>query len=144
MASSLENAIRKQLELLCRLKDILEQELHMISSREPESLLQVLKDKEQVLEQIESQDQAVEILYERHQNGGKVIEDICQELFGECKQKLEECKYLTEINTRCVEQGQLRLVHLRNTMLELRSRESMTYDKAGNTRGTGPGKGVRA
>ncbi|GLR70807.1 flagellar export chaperone FlgN [Agaribacter marinus] len=142
MASSLESAISKQLELLLELKAILEQELHLISSREPETLMQLLSDKEAVLSQIESQDQAVEILYKRASDTGITIDDSCTDLLDQCKSVLGECKYLTQINAKSVEQGQLKLVHLRNTMLELRARESMTYDKAGRTTGESSGKGI--
>ncbi|MEM0911259.1 MAG: flagellar protein FlgN [Pseudomonadota bacterium] len=141
MASSLENAINKQLEQVKALKTLLEQELHLISSREPETLMQLLKEKEELLHSIESQDEAIEILYNRFESTGKEIDNECQDLLEQCKSVLEECKYLTEINARCVEQGQLRLVHLRNTMLELRSRETMTYDKAGKTNVGGSGNG---
>ena len=141
MASSLENAITKQLEQLTVLKTLLEQELHLISSREPETLMQLLKQKDELLCLIESQDEAVEILHNRFETSGKEISDECHDLLQQCKQVLEECKYLTEINARCVEQGQLRLVHLRNTMVELRSRETMTYDKAGKTNVGGSGGG---
>jgi|GEM_PF-157181 len=141
MASSLENAINKQLDQLKTLKKLLEQELHLISSREPETLIQLLKEKQELLSLIESQDEAVEILHNRFESAGKEIDDNCHELLQQCKTVLKECKYLTEINARCVEQGQLRLVHLRNTMLELRSRETMTYDKAGKTNVGGSGGG---
>ncbi|MGQ8366350.1 flagella synthesis protein FlgN [Glaciecola sp. 1036] len=144
MATSLENAIAKQLEQLSELKDTLEQELHLISSREPETLMQLLKHKEALLERIESQDQAVEILYNRNASAGNITDAACESLFAECKKVLDECKYLTEINGRSVEHGQLRLVHLRNTMLELRARESMTYDRAGKTTGETSGKGITA
>ncbi|MFC3121876.1 flagellar export chaperone FlgN [Agaribacter flavus] len=142
MASSLENAISKQSELLNDLKATLEQELHLISSREPETLMQLLTKKESLLSQIESQDQAVEILYKRTVDTGNSVDNACNELLELCKSTLEECKYLTQINAKSVEQGQLKLVHLRNTMLELRARESMTYDKAGRTTGDASSKGI--
>lgn len=141
MASSLENAISKQLELLCELKVVLEQELHLISSREPETLMQLLQDKEALLTNIESQDQAVEIMYKRVAEQSDIPES-CEALLEDCKKVLGECKYLTAINAKSVEHGQLRLVHLRNMMMELRAKETMTYDRAGRARGESTGKGV--
>nr|WP_136249996.1 flagellar export chaperone FlgN [Ningiella ruwaisensis] len=141
MSTSLENAIGKQLALLCELKAVLEQELHLISSREPETLMQLLQDKEALLADIESQDQAVEIMYNRVAQKSEVPAS-CHSLLEDCKKVLSECKYLTEINAKSVEHGQLRLVHLRNMMMELRAKESMTYDRAGRRQGDHAGKGI--
>ncbi|WP_395344381.1 flagellar export chaperone FlgN [Ningiella sp. W23] len=143
MASSLENAISKQLELLCELKAVLEQELHLISSREPEKLMQLLQDKSELLASIESQDQAVEIMYARVAEKSDVPH-ACSALLEDCKKVLNECKYLTEINAKSVEHGQLRLVHLRNMMMELRAKESITYDRAGKANADLLGKRISA
>ena len=102
MTTSLENAINKQLTLLSELKEILEQELHLISSREPEKLMQLLQDKEAVLGNIESQDQAVEIMYARVSEQAEVPQS-CHVLLDKCKKVLGECKYLTAINAKSVE-----------------------------------------
>lgn len=143
MKTSLENAIATQLGHLRDLKSLLEQELHLISSREPETLMQLLQDKQSLLDTIESQDSAVDTLYQRSSESGSIPE-ICEELLQSCKQVLFECKYLTQINAKSVEQGQLRLVHLRNFMMELRAKESMTYDRSGKTSGDSSTKGFRA
>ncbi len=143
MKTSLENAISTQLQHLQDLKSMLEQELHLISSREPETLMQLLQDKQALLDKIESQDSAVETLYARAQAKGPIPE-ACEELLQACKQVLFECKYLTQINAKSVEQGQLRLVHLRNLMMELRAKESMTYDRSGRTKGDNSSKGFSA
>ncbi len=50
----------------------------------------------------------------------------------------------TDVNQVAVEQGQLRLAHLRNLMMEVRAKESLTYDKAGKKKGGFSGKGVSA
>ncbi len=143
MKTSLENAIATQLGFLRDLKSLLEQELHLISSREPETLMQLLQDKQALLDKVEAQDSAVETLYARRLET-KPIPDVCEELLQSCKQVLFECKYLTQINAKSVEQGQLRLVHFRNFMMELRAKESMTYDRSGRTRGDSSSKGFSA
>jgi flagella synthesis protein FlgN len=143
MKTSLENAIASQLGYLQELKVLLEQELHLISSREPETLMQLLQDKQVLLDKIESQDSAVDTLYKRRIASAEIPES-CESLLQDCKQVLFECKYLTQINAKSVEQGQLRLVHLRNFMMELRAKESMTYDRSGRTSGDSPSKGVSA
>lgn len=47
----------------------------------------------------------------------------------QAKRLLDDCKYRTQVNQKAVEQGQLRLTHLRNLMMEVRAKESLTYDK---------------
>jgi flagella synthesis protein FlgN len=141
MKTSLENAIASQLVFLRELKALLEQELHLISSREPEILMQLLHDKQNLLDKIEAQDSAVDTLYKRR-IATEAIPESCEALLQSCKQVLFECKYLTQINAKSVEQGQLRLVHLRNFMMELRAKESMTYDRSGRTNGDSPSKGI--
>jgi flagella synthesis protein FlgN len=143
MKTSLENAIATQLGFLRDLKAMLEQELHLISSREPETLMQLLQDKQGLLDKIEAQDSAVDTLYKRRIETAAVPES-CEALLQDCKQVLFECKYLTQINAKSVEQGQLRLVHLRNFMMELRAKESMTYDRSGRTNGDSSSKGISA
>lgn len=143
MKTSLENAISKQLEQLNDLKSLLEKELHLISSREPEILMGMLHQKQDLLDKIESQDSAIETLYKRCQENGEVP-PICVELSNQCQQVLLECKYLTQINAKSVEQGQLRLVHLRKLMTELRTKESMTYDRSGRTSGNNSSRGIQA
>jgi flagella synthesis protein FlgN len=143
MKTSLESAITMQLGFLRDLKSLLEQELHLISSREPETLMQLLQDKQALLDKIEAQDSAIETLYAR-QASKDGVPDSCNDLLETCKQVLFECKYLTQINAKSVEQGQLRLVHLRNFMMELRAKESMTYDRSGKTSGDSSTKGVSA
>lgn len=141
--SSLENATETQLGFLQELKSMLEQELHLISSREPETLMQLLQDKQILLDKIESQDSAIETLYNRMLEK-QAIPEVVEDLLQSCKQTLFECKYLTQINAKSVEQGQLRLVHLRNFMMELRAKESMTYDRSGRTTGETTNKGIQA
>jgi flagella synthesis protein FlgN len=143
MKTSLENAIASQLVFLRDLKSLLEQELHLISSREPETLMQVLQTKQELLDKIEAQDSAVDTLYNRTKTKTDIPES-CETLLQDCKQVLFECKYLTQINAKSVEQGQLRLVHLRNFMMELRAKESMTYDRTGRTNGDSSSTGISA
>lgn len=143
MKTSLESAIAIQLGYLRDLKALLEQELHLISSREPEILMQLLQNKQELLDKIEAQDSAVDTLYKRRIATAEIPET-CDTLLQDCKQVLFECKYLTQINAKSVEQGQLRLVHLRNFMMELRAKESMTYDRSGRTNGDSSSKGISA
>jgi flagella synthesis protein FlgN len=143
MMTSLLSAIDKQAEQLTALKALLENELHLISSREPETLMALLKDKEEMLSLIEEQDKSISLLFEKAKANEESVEGALAAM-DSCSAIIHECKYLTQINAKSVEQGQLRLTHLRNLMMELRARESMTYDRTGKTKGDSGSKGYTA
>ena len=75
---------------------------------------------------------------------GFAVEREAESLMQSAAQILDECKYKTSVNQKAVEQGQLRLTHLRNLMLEVRAKESLTYDKKGKPNGGRLGSGVSA
>lgn len=140
--SNLKELIRHQLVLLETLKGQLENELHLISSRDAETLTSLLAKKTTTLDEIAQQDKLIADAYEKEydeQNSQDV-----DELLEQTRALVEQCKYRTEINAKAVEQGQLRLEHLRNLLLEARSKESMTYDKSGKPKGGTSLKGVSA
>ena len=138
--SNLEQALSKQVEQLSTLVLLLEKELQLISSREAESLMRLLDEKSVLLEAIQILDGQVEQLI----NAVQEMTEKEEALLEKAKSLLDDCKYRTQINQKAVEQGQLRLTHLRNLMMELRAKESLTYDKKGKPKGGTLGSGVSA
>ena len=138
--SNLEQALSKQVEQLSTLVLLLEKELQLISSREAESLMRLLDEKSVLLEAIQTLDGQVEQLI----NAVQEMTEKEEALLEKAKSLLDDCKYRTQINQKAVEQGQLRLTHLRNLMMELRAKESLTYDKKGKPKGGTLGSGVSA
>ena len=143
MTATLNEQLTQQTENLASLKAMLDKELHLISSRDAEALMTLLKDKEQLLGAIQNLDDAVNPQLKVLQQEAPPPEDI-QAHIDQAKNLLSECQYCTEVNQLAVEQGQLRLVHLRNLMMDVRAKESLTYDKAGKKKGGFSGKGVSA
>ena len=143
MTATLNERLTQQTENLASLKAMLDKELHLISSRDAEALMTLLKDKEQLLGAIQNLDDAVNPQLKVLQQEAPLPEDI-QAHIDQAKNLLSECQYCTEVNQLAVEQGQLRLVHLRNLMMDVRAKESLTYDKAGKKKGGFSGKGVSA
>ena len=141
--SELKKAIKSQLKILLELQQILETELHLISSRDAESLINMLKTKEALLDSVQQQDTLISSLYTKSSDAQKGEEEVAA-LFNQAKEIVSQCKYRTKINQTAVEQGQLRLEHLRNILLESRVKESMTYDKSGRTQGGSSGGGIIA
>lgn len=139
--SELIKAIEIQFNNLEQLKLVLENELHLISTRDPELLINLLKKKENLLSFVQTQDELINTEYQKTSEPDKVE---VQSLFTQIKDLVSECQYRTKINQTAVEQGQLRLEHLRNLLLESRAKESITYDKSGRTQGSKPSKGISA
>lgn len=138
----LKNLINQQIALLETLKVQLESELHLISSRDAESLTNLINEKAQTLEDIAKLDETINFHYNQCDDAS--LKQGLTPLFDNAKTIVEECKYRTEVNAKAVEQGQLRLEHLRNLLLEARAKESLTYDKSGKPKGGTSIKGVKA
>lgn len=139
----LKKAITSQHKLLLELQQILETELHLISSRDAESLINMLNSKEALLDSVQQQDTVIAGLYSQASQEQKDDEEVV-ELFNQAKEMVSQCQFRTQINQTAVEQGQLRLEHLRNLLLESRAKESMTYDKSGRTQGGNTSGGTSA
>lgn len=141
--SELKKAITEQHKHLQDLQQTLETELHLISSRDAESLINLLKSKETLLESVQQQDTVIADLYSKSSQEQRDEPELVA-MLDEAKEMVAQCKFRTQINQTAVEQGQLRLEHLRNLLLESRAKESMTYDKSGRTKGGSSGGGVSA
>lgn len=141
--TQLASQIAKQVEQLSLLGELLEKELHLISTRDAESLISLLDEKAVLLEEIQALDAQVEQSYSQADDDTKNHPEI-EALLADAKAQLENCKYRTDVNEKAVEQGQLRLTHLRNLMLEVRAKESLTYDKKGKPKGGTLGSGISA
>ncbi len=139
-ASQLTQALIKQVEQLSSLAVLLEKELQLISSRDAESLMNLLDEKTALLTSIQALDGSIERTIS--DQGSMSEED--DALMANAKKLLDDCKYRTQVNQKAVEQGQLRLTHLRNLMMEVRAKESLTYDKKGKPKGGILGSGVSA
>lgn len=127
---SLSEAVKEQIALLTKLKTLLDNELQLISARDAEALLKLVEEKQQVLESIQQQDAIVAELYQ-----AESVSENVRALLNQAKHLLEACKFSTNVNAKAVEQGQLKLEHLRKLLIEVRNKESLTYDKAGRAQG---------
>jgi flagella synthesis protein FlgN len=139
----LKQAIISQHKQLQELQQVLETELHLISSRDAEDLITLLKSKEALLDSVQAQDVLIAKLYKDASPEQQSSPELTQ-LLDSAIEMVAQCQYRTAINQTAVEQGQLRLEHLRNLLLESRAKESMTYDKSGRTRGGSSSGGISA
>lgn len=142
----LNEAIKLQITLLSELKQLLDNELQLIATRDAEALLKVVHSKQSVLDAIQQQDAQLVGMYEQEpasEVGSEHRAEI-DSLTERAKLLLEDCKYRTEINAKAVEQGQLRLEHLRKVILETRNKESMTYDNKGKAQAASQLNSIKA
>jgi len=139
-ASQLTQALSRQVDQMTSLAVLLEKELQLISSRDAESLMNLLDDKTALLTSIQALDANIEHIIDNHDS----LSEEDEALIADAKKLLDDCKYRTQVNQKAVEQGQLRLTHLRNLMMEVRAKESLTYDKKGKPKGGTLGSGVSA
>lgn len=139
----LEQRIQQQVTYLKQLSALLDTELHLISSRDPEGLLKVVEQKQVLLDKVHALDNQIDHDYSTLNPQQKDQPEI-QSLFEQARHQLKECQYRTEINQKAVEQGQLRLEHLRKLLLETRAKENLTYDKKGRANAAIGGKGISA
>lgn len=132
MASqSLTQLLVQQKQQLDALADKLESELHYISVRNADALMQLVEEKTTLLDAIAHTDTQIEKVFAE----GVVPDEEQQDLISVIASQLDACKFRTDINQKAVEQGQLRLSHLQHLLNELRAKESLTYDRKGKTNG---------
>lgn len=131
VSQSLTQLLLQQKQQLDALADKLESELHYISVRNADALMQLMEEKTTLLDAIAHIDTQVEEAFAE----GAVPDDEQQELIRAISSQLDACKFRTDINQKAVEQGQLRLSHLQHLLNELRAKESLTYDRKGRTNG---------
>lgn len=136
----LTQALTKQLAQLERLQLMLDQELSMISNRDAEALISLVKEKEALLDAIQALDTSLKDQLSPASEQDPAIAELKQQILA----KVEDCKYRTKINATAVEQGQLRLEHLRSLIMEARAKESLTYDKTGKKQSSTKGGGISA
>ncbi len=140
---SLQSALEQQISQLESLAALLDKELYLISTRNAEDLMNLLQQKEQTLDAIQETDAFLNKHYQVQLSDAQPPAE-AEALVARARKTLEQCQYQTQINQRAVEQGQLRLTHLRNLMLEVRAKESLTYDKSGKPNSGRSGSGIQA
>lgn len=90
---SLQSMLETQISNLNKLASLLDKELHLISSRNAEALMNLLKEKEQVLESIQDTDEFLNKHYHTALTEGR--DEETQALIDESRRLLELCQYQT-------------------------------------------------
>lgn len=141
--STLVAALNQQCENLKALHDMLERELQLIAGRDPEALLALVAEKSDLLDSIQALDAETAKQFPSAQKQEELSFEE-NKLVNQSRDLVEKCKYSTAINQKAVEQGQVKLAHLRQLIVDVRAKESLTYDKSGIKKGGLSGKGITA
>jgi flagella synthesis protein FlgN len=137
-----ETLLNQQADQLLSLASLLEKELKLISQRKPDALMDLVNLKSEHLERIQNTDKDIDTALQ--QRTSPSFTDSEKTVFEVIQQRVNECKRQTGINEKALEQSQLRLAHLRQVLMDLRARESLTYDKSGKPKGSSLGGGIKA
>ncbi len=142
--TDLSQLLARQADNLQQLQQQLATELRLISSRDAEAIINLVEQKQQLLDDIQGLDEQIKHRLTPQDASPVTLSDEQRQQIAGIQQQVKECQYQTEINQTAVEQGQLRLEHLKHLLIESRAKESLTYDKAGKASGGGKGKSVSA
>lgn len=140
--NSVETLLQQQADQLLSLASLLEKELKLISQRAPEELLALVELKSEQLERIQDIDKNIDSALQQRDPPSLVESE--KIIFELIQQRVSDCKRQTAINEKALEQSQLRLAHLRQILMDLRARESLTYDKSGKPKGGSLGGSIKA
>lgn len=134
------SAVSQQYENLLALEAMLDEELKLITGRDADQLLALVNNKTELLNKINQNTSLVTALRLPREE----LETELAKKVEQCHQLLVSCQKKTQTNGVAVEQGQVRIQNLRNIILNTRHKESMTYDKAGLTKGGTLGGSIKA
>lgn len=140
--TSVYSLLQNQHKQLSTLLTLLDKELELISARDPEALQSLVEEKSALLNAIQDADNRIDELIK--QRNGVQFSDQEQVQVDDIQALLLQCKRATSINEKALEQGQVKLAHLRQLLIDIRAKESLTYDKSGKAKGGTFGKGIKA
>lgn len=131
--SSAQELLAKQLSHLQNLVNILEKEKEILQRHSPEELVTVTIKKESTLSDIHSLDEEISILpgFVQEKSDG-----LYKDILAEIESCLLLCKDMNAVNGSIIQQSQLSVERLKNSLLETSNRSSMTYDNKGKTTGS--------
>ena len=123
-----QQLVEKQLAQLLTLESLLTTEKEILQQHNPDALIEVSQQKNQLLIEIQSLDSVLSVHTEFAQN--KAAGQFQQEL-EEIKVRLTHCQELNFINGQIIEQSQLAVERMKTSLLENHNKSAITYDGKG-------------
>jgi len=127
-ASNSMQLIAQQHQQLTSLVSVIADEKEVLQQHDPEALLKVSQEKNQLLLAIQTLDQQIALNQEFAQDkaAGKLAGPL-----AEITQLLEHCQEQNLINGRIIQQSQLAVERMKTSLLESHNKNAITYDNKG-------------
>ncbi|MBA6222849.1 MULTISPECIES: flagella synthesis protein FlgN [unclassified Colwellia] len=136
-----QQLVSQQLSQLTQLETLLDTEKDVLQQQNPDALIQLTADKNDLLLAIQRIDNAIGQSFEFKQEklAGKFTS-----LLSDIEAILVRCKKQNQINGLIIQQSQLSVERMKTSLLENHNKSSMTYNSKGKTSGGLSSLGIKA
>jgi len=122
--------LKQQLGQLQQLEAIIESEKDSLQQQDPEKLVEISEQKNQLLLAIQSLDQQFE---QSPQFKKEKSQGLFTDILEEIETILLRCKDKNQVNGQIIEQSQLAVERMKTSLLQSHNKNAMTYDSKGKT-----------
>lgn len=133
--------VSQQLSQLLQLETLLNTEKEILQQQNPNALISITADKNNLLITIQEIDNAIGQSFEFKQE--KLSGNFDSEL-ADIEACLVRCKKQNQVNGLIIHQSQLSVERMKTSLLENHNKSSMTYDSKGKTSGGLSSLGIKA
>jgi flagella synthesis protein FlgN len=136
-----QQLVSQQLSQLTQLETLLDTEKDVLQQQNPDALIHLTADKNDLLLAIKRIDNAIGQSFEFKQEklAGKFTS-----LLSDIEAILVRCKKQNQINGLIIQQSQLSVERMKTSLLENHNKSSMTYNSKGKTSGGLSSLGIKA
>jgi flagella synthesis protein FlgN len=136
-----QQLVSQQLAQLTQLETLLDTEKDVLQQQNPDALIHLTADKNDLLLAIQRIDNAIGQSFEFKQEklAGKFTS-----LLSDIEAILVRCKKQNQINGLIIQQSQLSVERMKTSLLENHNKSSMTYNSKGKTSGGLSSLGIKA
>jgi len=127
-ASNSLQLLAQQHQQLTSLASVIAKEKEILQQHDPEDLLAISQEKNQLLLAIQTLDQQISHNQEFAQDkaAGKLTQPL-----ADITQLLEQCQQQNLVNGRIIQQSQLAVERMKTSLLESHNKNAITYDNKG-------------
>ncbi len=133
--------LTQQHEQLKSLEKIIEKEKEVLQQHDPDSLIKISNEKNDLLLAIQTLDQKISInkQFSQDKAAGKLEKEL-----QEITNQLAHCQQQNQINGQIIQQSQLAVERMKTTLLENHNKNTITYDNKGKKSGGLSSIGLKA
>ncbi|OUR60551.1 flagellar biosynthesis protein FlgN [Colwellia sp. 39_35_sub15_T18] len=133
--------VAKQYAQLQALEKIIADEKHILQQHQPNELVQISEQKNQLLIAIQNLDREISVNQQFAQD--KAANLLSQEL-ADIESLLKHCQQKNQVNGQIITQSQLAVERMKTTLLESHNKNAITYDNKGKKSGGLSSIGLKA